>query len=135
MPGTQSIMNTLQLIKNRAHKNLLANSTLINKLREDIQIIFKRDPAARNLFDVLTSYPGLHALLFHRLNHWFWNHKLKWLARLVATFTRIFTGIEIHPAAKIGRRFFIDHGMGVVIGETTEIGDDVSCCHTGRHFI
>ncbi len=126
MPITQSIIKSLQLIKNRAHKNLLADSTPINKLREDIQIIFKRDPAARNLFDVLTSYPGLHALLFHRLNHWFWNHKLKWLARLVATFTRILTGIEIHPAAKIGRRFFIDHGMGVVIGETTEIGDDVS---------
>ncbi|NOX43882.1 MAG: serine O-acetyltransferase [Gammaproteobacteria bacterium] len=110
-------------------KYFLSDGAPLNRLREDVQIIFKRDPAARNLFDVMTSYPGLHALLFHRINHCLWNIKLKWLARLVSTFVRIFTGIEIHPGAKIGRRFFIDHGMGVVIGETAEIGNDVSLFH------
>lgn len=94
------------------------------RLREDIYCVFDRDPAARNAFEVLTSYPGLHALLLHRLNHRLWSMGLKWLARFLSTLARWLTGIEIHPGARIGRRFFIDHGMGVVIGETTEIGND-----------
>jgi len=102
---------------------------MFKRLREDIQSVFDRDPAARNTFDVLTNYPGVHALLFHRLCHGLWNMGLKWLARFISTFTRWLTGIEIHPAARIGRRFFIDHGMGVVIGETAEIGDDCTLYH------
>ena len=94
------------------------------RLREDINSVFARDPAARNFLEVLTNYPGLHALLLHRCGHWLWQKNLKWLARTLSTFSRWLTGIEIHPGATIGRRFFIDHGMGVVIGETTEIGDD-----------
>ncbi|WP_339805779.1 serine O-acetyltransferase [uncultured Marinobacter sp.] len=95
-------------------------------LKEDISSVFHRDPAARNTFEVLTNYPGLHALMFHRLAHKLWKHDFKWLARTISTLARWFTGIEIHPGATIGRRFFIDHGMGVVIGETTVIGDDVT---------
>lgn len=96
----------------------------ITRLREDIRSVFDRDPAARHWWEVLTAYPGLHALIMHRWNHWLWTLGLKWLARMGSHFSRWVTGIEIHPGAKIGRRFFIDHGMGVVIGETTEIGDD-----------
>jgi len=96
------------------------------RIKEDIQSVFHRDPAARNAIEVLTCYPGLHALLFHRISHWLWMNNLKWLARFLSSLSRWFTGIEIHPGAKIGRRFFIDHGMGVVIGETAEIGDDVT---------
>src|SRR5690554_128733 len=99
---------------------------MFERLREDVSSVFHRDPAARNTFEVLTNYPGLHALLFHRLAHWLWNMGLKWLARTLSTLARWFTGIEIHPGATIGRRFFIDHGMGVVIGETAVIGDDVT---------
>lgn len=99
------------------------------RLREDINSVFDRDPAARNFFDVLTNYPGLHALLLHRCNHWIWNKNAKWLARTLSTFSRWLTGIEIHPGATIGRRFFIDHGMGVVIGETAVIHDDVTLYH------
>ena len=99
---------------------------MFDRLREDIQSVFHRDPAARNTFEVLTNYPGLHALLAHRLAHKLWKRNLKWLARTLSTLTRWFTGIEIHPGAEIGRRFFIDHGMGVVIGETAVIGDDVT---------
>lgn len=99
---------------------------MFERLREDVKSVFHRDPAARNTFEVLTNYPGLHALLFHRFSHWLWNLGLKWLARTISTLARWFTGIEIHPGATIGRRFFIDHGMGVVIGETTVIGDDVT---------
>lgn len=99
---------------------------MFNRLREDIGSVFHRDPAARNAFEVLTNYPGLHALLFHRMNHRLWNWGFKWLARTISTLARWLTGIEIHPGATIGRRFFIDHGMGVVIGETTIIGDDVT---------
>ncbi len=95
-------------------------------LKEDVTCIFERDPAARNVFDVLTCYSGVHALLFHRLNHWLWSHGLRWPARFLGNIARWLTGIEIHPGARIGRRFFIDHGAGVVIGETTEIGDDVT---------
>lgn len=99
---------------------------MFNRLREDIRSVFHRDPAARNAFEVLTNYPGLHALMFHRMNHRLWGWGFKWLARTLSTLARWFTGIEIHPGASIGRRFFIDHGMGVVIGETTIIGDDVT---------
>ncbi|MGD9951517.1 MAG: serine O-acetyltransferase [Burkholderiales bacterium] len=97
---------------------------MINQLREDIASIFARDPAARTTWEVLTCYPGLHAIYFHKLARWFWTHGLRWLGRFTSHFGRWATGIEIHPGAIIGRRVFIDHGMGVVIGETAEIGDD-----------
>jgi serine O-acetyltransferase len=99
------------------------------RLREDIACVFDRDPAARNTWEVLTCYPGLHALIYHRINHWLWSIGLKWLARLGSNIGRWMTGIEIHPGASIGRRFFIDHGMGVVIGETAVIGDDCTLYH------
>lgn len=99
---------------------------MFQRLREDINSVFDRDPAARNFLEVLTNYPGLHALLIHRCGHWLWNRNLKWLARTMSTFSRWLTGIEIHPGATIGRRFFIDHGMGVVIGETAKVGDNVT---------
>jgi serine O-acetyltransferase len=98
-------------------------------LREDIRAVFDRDPAARSFWEVLTCYPGIHALIMHRVAHWLWGHRLRWLARFTAHFARFITGIEIHPGATIGRRFFIDHGMGVVIGETAEIKDDVTIYH------
>ena len=104
-------------------------STFIARLREDVRCVFDRDPAARNTFEVLTTYPGLHAVLVHRFSHWLWSKGLKWLARFLSTLMRWLTGIEIHPGASIGRRFFIDHGMGVVIGETAEIGDDCTLYH------
>ena len=95
------------------------------EIREDVRTVFAKDPAARSLLEVLTCYPGLHALWAHRISHWLWNRK-HWLsARGFSHLSRFFTGIEIHPGAKIGHRVFIDHGMGVVIGETTEIGNDV----------
>ena len=97
---------------------------LITKWIEDIKCVFARDPAARNIFEVITCYPGVQVLIMHRLTHRLWQLKLYWLARFLASFSRWITGIEIHPGAKIGRRLFIDHGMGVVIGETSEIGDD-----------
>ncbi len=99
------------------------------RLREDIACVFDRDPAARTTWEVLTCYPGLHALIYHRFNHWLWGIGLKWLARLGSNIARWITGIEIHPGATIGRRFFIDHGMGVVIGETAVIGDDCTLYH------
>ncbi len=102
---------------------------MFDQIKEDIGSVFHRDPAARNTLEVVLNYPGLHAVLFHRLAHWLWNHRLKQVARLLSTFSRWLTGIEIHPGARIGRRFFIDHGMGVVIGETAEIGDDVTLYH------
>ena len=98
-------------------------------LSEDIRAVFDRDPAARSFWEVLTCYPGIHALILHRFAHWLWGFRLRWLARFVAHIARFLTGIEIHPAAQIGRRFFIDHGMGVVIGETAQIGDDVTLYH------
>jgi serine O-acetyltransferase len=102
---------------------------MFERLKEDVRTVFERDPAARSTLEVLLCYPGLHAVWFHRLAHWLWNKRLKLLARAVSHLSRWLTGIEIHPGAKIGRRFFIDHGMGVVIGETAEIGDDVTIYH------
>lgn len=98
-------------------------------MREDIASVYQRDPAARHFFEVLTNYPGLHAIWWHRLTHRLWRWKLRWLARFISTLARWLTGVEIHPGAVIGRRFFIDHGMGVVIGETAEIGDDCTLYH------
>ena len=97
----------------------------LKTLREDVKTVFARDPAARSSLEVLLCYPGLHALWLHRLAHFLWKHKFRLLARLVSHFGRFLTGIEIHPNAVIGKRFFIDHGAGVVIGETAEIGDNV----------
>ncbi|GAB1231740.1 serine O-acetyltransferase [Ferrigenium sp. UT4] len=102
---------------------------MFKNIREDIASVFDRDPAARTTFEVLTCYPGLHARIAHRLTNKLWRAGLKWLARFISHLARWFTGIEIHPGATIGRRFFIDHGMGVVIGETAEIGDDVTLYH------
>lgn len=98
---------------------------MFKTLKEDVQTVFTKDPAARNMAEVILCYPGLHALWFHRLAHFLWQHKLKLPARILSHINRFLTGIEIHPGAKIGRRFFIDHGAGVVIGETSEIGNDV----------
>ena len=98
-------------------------------LREDIRAVFDRDPAARSFWEVLTCYPGIHALILHRVAHWLWRQRLRWLARFTAHIGRFLTGIEIHPGATIGRRFFIDHGMGEVIGETAVIHDDVTLYH------
>lgn len=98
---------------------------MFNTLREDIKTVRAKDPAARSLLEVVFCYPGLHALWFHRLAHFLWQHRFRFLARFISHIGRFLTGIEIHPGAKIGRRFFIDHGAGVVIGETAEIGDDV----------
>jgi serine O-acetyltransferase len=102
---------------------------MFDRIREDIRCVFARDPAARHTLEILTTYPGIHALIFHRVSHALWAMRLKWLARFLSAIARWLTGIEIHPAAKIGRRFFIDHGMGVVIGETAEIGDDCTIYH------
>jgi serine O-acetyltransferase len=102
---------------------------MFSRIREDIACVFERDPAARNTFEVLTTYPGLHATLMHRMTHPLWNRGFCLLARILSNIARLITGIEIHPGAKIGRRFFIDHGMGVVIGETAIIGDDVTLYH------
>ena len=102
---------------------------MFEHLKEDIQCVFERDPAARNYFEVLTTYPGVHAMIFYRMNHRLWKWDLCWLARFLSSMARLFTGIEIHPGASIGRRFFIDHGMGVVIGETTVIGNDCTLYH------
>ena len=93
-------------------------------IKEDIQNVFEKDPAARSRLEVLTCYPGLHAIWLHRIAHYFWKNGFRWLPRFISHCNRFLTGIEIHPGATIGRRFFIDHGMGVVIGETTEIGED-----------
>jgi serine O-acetyltransferase len=102
---------------------------MFDRLKEDIRVVFDRDPAARSSFEILTAYPGVHAMLFHRLAHRLWGAGAKWLARAISHTSRWLTGIEIHPGAVIGRRFFIDHGMGVVIGETAVIGDDCTLYH------
>jgi serine O-acetyltransferase len=100
-----------------------------SRVLEDIDNALERDPAARNRLEVFLTYPGLHAIWAHRVSHWMWNHKLRLLARIYSNQIRSRTGIEIHPGARIGRRFFIDHGMGVVIGETAIVGDDVMIYH------
>ncbi|MCD6595295.1 serine O-acetyltransferase [bacterium] len=92
--------------------------------REDIKTVFERDPAARSIIEVLTCYPGLRAILLHKIAHFFWRNRFQLIARIISEFSRFINGIEIHPGAQIGRRFFIDHGTGIVIGETTIIGDD-----------
>lgn len=102
---------------------------LLRLLREDVSCVFQRDPAARSRFEVLTTYPGVHAILMHRIAHRLWKFGLRYLARFLSWFARLLTNIDIHPGATIGRRFFIDHGAGVVIGETAEIGDDVTLYH------
>lgn len=102
---------------------------MFDTIKEDIAVVFERDPAAKSAIETLIACPGLHAILFHRINHWLWNKKIKLLARLGSHLGRFLTGVEIHPGAHIGKRFFIDHGMGIVIGETAEIGDDCSIYH------
>jgi serine O-acetyltransferase len=102
---------------------------MFKRLRDDIQAIFERDPAARSILEVIFCYPGLHAVWMYRIANWFWKHKCYFAGRFVSHMGRFLTGIEIHPGATIGRRFFIDHGMGVVIGETAEIGDNVTLYH------
>jgi serine O-acetyltransferase len=102
---------------------------MFSRIREDIRSVFDRDPAAKSAWEVLTCYPGMHALWLHRFSHKLWKWGLRWMARFSSHIGRFFTGIEIHPGATIGRRVFIDHGMGVVIGETAEIGDDCTLYH------
>ena len=102
---------------------------MFETFKEDIQVVFDRDPAARSTLETIFTCPGFQAITFHRFNHWLWNLNLHFLARFFAHMARFLTGVEIHPGATIGRRFFIDHGMGIVIGETSEIGDDVSIYH------
>jgi len=102
---------------------------MFSRIREDIASIFERDPAARNTWEVLTCYPGVHAILIHRFAHWLWCHRFRWLGRFLSHLGRFLTGIEIHPGATLGRRLFIDHGMGVVIGETAEVGDGCTLYH------
>ena len=102
---------------------------MFNSLREDINSVFERDPAARNVLEIIFCYPGLHALWIYRMAHWFWTRQFFFLGRLISHAGRFLTGVEIHPGARIGRKFFIDHGMGVVIGETAEIGDNVTLYH------
>ena len=102
---------------------------IFKTIKQDLETALLRDPAARNKLEVFLTYPGIHALWGHRISHWLWNRKLKLASRIYSNWIRTITGIEIHPAAKIGKRFFIDHGMGVVIGETTVIGDDVMIYH------
>ena len=102
---------------------------MFETIKEDIQVVFERDPASRSALETLIASPGFHAILLHRLNHWLWTKNLYLLARFSAHLSRFLTGVEIHPGANLGRRFFIDHGMGIVIGETSEIGDDCSIYH------
>lgn len=110
-------------------KEVVAPPSLWRMLREDVRCVFERDPAARTSWEVLTTYPGVHALIAHRLAHRLWRVKLRYLARLMSAIARLMTGVDIHPGAQIGRRLFIDHGMGVVIGETAEIGNDCTLYH------
>ena len=103
--------------------------SILKTLKEEIDTVFERDPAAKSKAEVIFCYPGFHAILFYRVAHWLWTHDLYFLGRFTSHLGRFFTGIEIHPGATIGKRFFIDHGMGVVIGETAEIGNDVTLYH------
>jgi serine O-acetyltransferase len=102
---------------------------MLKKLRQDVRAVFDRDPAARSWMEILTAYPGLHAIWFYRISHWFWTHRMFWAGRFLSHIGRCCSGIEIHPGAQIGRGFFIDHGMGVVIGETAEVGPNVTLYH------
>ena len=102
---------------------------MFKQIKEDISVVFERDPAARTHWEIITTYPGVHALVIHRFSHWLWHKRFFWLARFVSHISRWLTGIEIHPGATIGQRVFIDHGMGVVIGETAVIGDDCTLYH------
>ena len=102
---------------------------MFSQLKEDLKVVFERDPAVRSVFEIIFCYPGFHAMCFYRWSHWLWTHQLKFAGRLVSHFGRFLTGIEIHPGATIGRGFFIDHGMGVVIGETAEIGENCTLYH------
>jgi serine O-acetyltransferase len=102
---------------------------MFKHIKEDISVVFERDPAARTHWEIITTYPGVHALIIHRLSHWIWRKRFFWIARFISHIGRWLTGIEIHPGATIGRRVFIDHGMGVVIGETAVIGDDCTLYH------
>jgi serine O-acetyltransferase len=99
---------------------------MFKTLKEDIKVVFERDPAAKSIIEVILCYPGFHAIVMHRIAHFFYKHNLCLIARVISQFNRFITGIEIHPGAKIGKGFFIDHGMGVVIGETAEVGDNVT---------
>jgi serine O-acetyltransferase len=101
-------------------------TSFFRSVREDVAAVFESDPAARSYFEVLLLYPGLHAVWFHHLGHWLWRHNMRFLARFISQVARVLTGIEIHPGAELGRRLFIDHGMGTVIGETAIVGDDVT---------
>ena len=101
-------------------------STTWDRMKEDVRVVFDRDPAARSTVEIVLTYPGVHALFFYRVSHWLWTRDVKLIARLIANLGRFLTGVDIHPGATIGRRLFIDHGMGVVIGETTDIADDVT---------
>jgi len=116
-------LKTQFIVKNKGVKYMFKN------IREDINSVFERDPAARSMLEIIFCYPGLHALWFYRIAHWLWIHELFFAGRLTSHIGRFLTGVEIHPGAKIGRKFFIDHGMGVVIGETAEIGDNVTLYH------
>lgn len=102
---------------------------MFKHIKEDISVVFERDPAARTHWEIITTYPGVHALIIHRLSHWLWQKRFFWIARFISHIGRWLTGIEIHPGATIGRRVFIDHGMGVVIGETAVIGDNCTLYH------
>jgi serine O-acetyltransferase len=102
---------------------------IFKTLKEEINAVFERDPAARSTLEIIFCYPGFHAIIFYRISHWFWEKKFYFLGRFISHLGRFFTGIEIHPGARIGKNFFIDHGMGVVIGETAEIGDNVTIYH------
>ena len=102
---------------------------MFKTIREDIYSVFDRDPAARSVLEIIFCYPGLHAVWFYRIAHWFWTHNFYFIGRFLSHLGRFLTGVEIHPGARIGKKFFIDHGMGVVIGETAEIGDNVTLYH------
>lgn len=110
-------------------QTVIFNSIMFDRIREDIDAVFERDPAAKSVIEIIFCYPGFHAILFYRFARWFWIHKMYLIGRLISHIGRFLTGIEIHPGARIGKRFFIDHGMGVVIGETSEIGDNVTLYH------
>lgn len=113
-------------VRNKARFSKGMDEKMFKMLKEDIEVVFDQDPAARTYLEVILTYSGLHAIWSHRIAHAFYKRKLFFIARVISQISRFFTGIEIHPGAKIGRRFFIDHGMGVVIGETCEIGDNVT---------